>query len=232
MLQFRHQAVAEQRGIRFRVGTGLPVLRLGLGDQRLLRQQRGGRVGICTLETGFGAQQLQARVHDLLRQRGVLQFEDHVVGLHLRAGPQQDSGDAAVGARGNPGGVDRHEGAGAAHLTDQFTPGDGVEPERAAVDRSARPEPSASRWRRRRWRGRARPGARACAASVGGDLLAESMEHQARRQPNAKSAPTSFRPPGPCRKRSASPSRPDSGIRRRAGGTRPVARRWRGSPST
>ena len=134
MLQFRHQAIAEQRGIRFCVGLGLPILRLGLGDQRLLRQQRGGRVGICTLETGFGAQQLQARVHDLLRQRGVLQFEDHVVGLHLRAGPQQDSGDAPVGARGNPGGVDRHEGARAAHLTDQFAPGDGVEPQRAAVD--------------------------------------------------------------------------------------------------
>lgn len=133
MLQFGHQAIAEQGGVGFGVGSRVLVLSLGGGHQGLLRQKRRRGIGISAPQPGGGGVELQPRVDDFLLERRIVQLEHHRVWLDLGPWPQQDASDAAIGRGGNPRRVDGNEGAGASDLAHQFAALDRVEPQRRAI---------------------------------------------------------------------------------------------------
>ena len=138
VLQFGHQAIAEQGGVGLGVGPRVLVLGLGGGHQGLLGQQRRRGIGVGAPQPGDRRVQLQPRVHDFLLERRIVQLENHRIWLDLGPGAQQDARDAAIGRGGNPRRVDGNEGAGASHLAHQFAALDRVEPQRRAIDGRSR----------------------------------------------------------------------------------------------
>ena len=100
---------------------------------RLLAEKGAFERGALVPQVGLGRLRRQARLHDLLFELRVRQFDDDRAGRHLRAGAEDDALDAAGGRGRDPADVFRNEASGAAHRARHRTALDRVDPDRRAL---------------------------------------------------------------------------------------------------
>ena len=131
--QLSHETVLGQLIVRLPFHLGLFELGVNSGRRRFLVEKLTLQRRTQGCQLGFSAGGLRFGIMGRLFELRAAQLQNHGVGLHRRAGPDDYFFDAAFRRSRNPANVFRHERPQSAHLTNHWSAFHRIDPNRRAI---------------------------------------------------------------------------------------------------